>query len=309
MEFPTHFRDGRFFNPGARNALGLADVIKWKLTSRAESSPRFEPVEPSVPPATVDPSSLLVTMVNHATVLLQQSGSNILTDPIWSERCSPVSFAGPRRRRPPGVEFDKLPAIDTVLVSHNHYDHLDLPTLRRLAARGGCTFVAPLGVARFLESKGIGPARELDWGGSLDVPGATVHAVPAFHFSSRGPFDRNRTLWCGYMIESAFGKTYFAADTGFGPHFGWIRERFGAPRVALLPIGAYAPRWFMGPIHMSPEDAVEAHRILGAGTSIAIHHGTFQLADDAIDTPPERLRACAPADSFLILNNGQSALF
>ena len=314
MPFPAHFRDGRFFNPGAPGARGLASVLKWKLTTRAESSPKCIPVEPSVPPASIDSPSLLVTLVNHSTVLLQQPGSNILTDPIWSARCSPFSFAGPRRHRLPGVEFDRLPPIHTVLLSHNHYDHLDLPTLRRLAARDSSTFVAPLGVARFLKSQGIGPAHELDWGDSLGVPGATVHAVPAYHFSGRGLFDRNRTLWCGYMIESDFGTVYFAADTGFGPHFAWIRERFGAPRVALLPIGAYAPRWFMKPVHMNPEDAVEAHRILGAATSIAIHHGTFQLADDAIDTPRRRLLACAAGDSFLIdsfiiLNNGQSARF
>jgi len=248
-------------------------------------------------------------MVNHATVLIQQAGSNILTDPIWSERCGPVSWIGPRRHRAPGVEFDHLPPIDTVLLSHNHYDHLDVPTLRRLSARGGMTFVAPLGVARSLASRGIGPVRELDWGDSLGAPGATIHSVPAFHFSARGLLDRNRSLWCGYMIESNFGLIYFAADTAFGPHFGWIRERFGATRVALLPIGAYEPRWFMSPIHMNPEEAVEAHHILGASSSIAIHHGTFQLADEAIDTPRGQLLACAPRSSFLVLDNGQSARF
>ncbi len=309
MLFPPHFRDGHFYNPGAPGARGFGSVLKWKLSTRPESSPNLVPISPSVPPATVDSPSLLATLVNHSTVLLQQQGSHILTDPIWSRRCGPLPFLGLRRHRMPGVEFHHLPAIHTVLLSHNHYDHLDLPTLRRLAARGVAQFVAPLGVARFLESRGIGPARELDWGDSLAVPGATIHAVPAFHFSARGLFDRNRTSWCGYIVESAFGTVYFAGDTGFGPHFGWIRERFGPPRIALLPIGAYEPRWFMAPIHMSPDEAVEAHRILGAATSIAIHHGTFQLADDAIDTPRRRLRACAPADSFLILDNGESAGF
>jgi L-ascorbate metabolism protein UlaG (beta-lactamase superfamily) len=309
LPFPVHFRDGRFFNPDSPSARGFASVLKWMLTSRAESSPKNVPIAPSIPPASVDSPSLLVTLVNHSTVLLQQPGSNILTDPVWSARCGPFGLAGPRRHRLPGVEFDRLPPIHAVLLSHNHYDHLDLTTLRRLAARGGSQFVVPLGVARLLESQGVGPVRELDWGDSLDVPGATVHAVPALHFSARGLFDRNRTLWCGYLVESAFGKIYFAADTGFGPHFAWIRERFGAPRVALLPIGAYEPRWFMSPIHMNPEDAVEAHRILGASTSIAIHHGTFQLSDEAIDTPRRRLLACAPADSFLTLDNGQFARF
>jgi L-ascorbate metabolism protein UlaG (beta-lactamase superfamily) len=307
LTFPPHHDGRRFFNPGGAAPRGLASVLKWKSTSRRESSPKTVRVEPSVPPASVDSPMLLATLINHSTVLMQQPGSNILTDPIWSGRCSPLPFLGPRRHRQPGVEFERLPHIDTVLLSHNHYDHLDLPTLRRLAARGGARFAVPLGVGGFLESRGIGPTHELDWGDSLAVPGATIHAVPAFHFSGRGLFDRDKTLWCSYIIESRFGVVYFAADTGFGPHFAWVRERFGAPRLALLPIGAYEPRWFMSPVHMNPDEAVEAHRILGAAVSIAIHHGTFQLADEAIDTPRRRLLACAPADSFLILDNGQSA--
>jgi L-ascorbate metabolism protein UlaG (beta-lactamase superfamily) len=308
VPYPPHFDGRRFFNPGAQDARGFADVLKWKLTTRPQKSPKSIPVEPSVPPTSVDSPSMLVTLVNHSTVLLQQPGLHILTDPIWSGHCGPFGRLGPPRHRAPGVEFDKLPRIDVVLISHNHYDHLDLPTLRRVAARGGAQFLAPLGVGRFLEANGIGPARELDWGDSGEIAGVKFHCVPAFHFSARSLFDRNATLWCGYMIESAIGHVYFAADTGFGAHFGWIRERFGPPRLALLPIGAYEPRWFMGPIHMNPEDAVEAHRILGARTSIAIHHGTFQLADESLDEPARRLRTCAPADSFLILNNGQSTL-
>ena len=283
--------------------------MKWKLTSRAEYSHSLLAVTPSVPQPAVDAPSLLITLVNHSTLLVQQSGSNILTDPIWSARCGPASFLGPRRHRMPGVEFDHLPPIHTVLLSHDHYDHLDLPTLRRLAARGGSEFVVPRGVAAFLAARGIGSAHELDWGESISLRGAEIHAVPAFHFSGRGLFDRNRTLWCGYIVKCDAGTLYFAGDTAFGPHFGWIRERFGAPRVALLPIGAYEPRWFMSAIHMNPEEALAAHRMLGSKTSIAIHHGTFQLADDAVDTPRRRLLAAAPPDSFLILDNGQAARF
>ncbi len=244
-------------------------------------------------------------MVNHSTVLLQQSGCNILTDPIWSERASPLTWAGPRRRRMPGVRWEDLPRIDIVLLSHNHYDHLDLATLRRLAKRGQSDFIVPLGVARLLRSQGIGPVYELDWGESQALDGVTVHGLPAMHFSARGLFDRNRTLWCGYMMEAAGRKVYFAGDTAFGEHFARIREVFGAPGLALLPIGAYEPRWFMSPVHMNPEDAVKAHGILGARTSIAIHHGTFQLADEAVDTPKKRLREYATDDSFLVLENGQ----
>ena len=305
--FPRHFDGKRFFNPDAPQARGFLDALRWKLTSRPEPSARFvSDVEPSKPPSCVEGNELRVTLINHSTLLLQQSGSHILTDPIWSERASPFTWSGPRRRREPGVRWEDLPRIDTVLLSHNHYDHLDLATLRRLADRGQSQFIVPAGVARLLRSHSISPVDELDWGESLPLGRATIHSVPALHFSARGIFDRNRTLWCGYVIETADRMVYFAGDTGFGGHFAQIRERFGAPRVALLPIGAYEPRWFMAPVHMSPEDAVRAHHILGAGTSIAIHHGTFQLADDGLDTPKKRLSECGPGDSFLVLDNGRS---
>lgn len=307
MAYPPHYDGRRFYNPGAPQAEGFGRVLKWMLSHQRAPSPEHVAITPSIPPAAVDGPSLLVTMVNHSTVLLQQPGGNILTDPVWSERVSPLPFLGPRRHRLPGVELERLPAIHTVLLSHNHYDHLDLPTLRRLSARGGSRFLAPLGVGPFLESSGIGPVHQLDWGESAAVSGAVIHATPAFHFSGRG-LRRNRTLWCGYVIESSLGNIYFAGDTAFGPHFGWIRERFGAPRVALLPIGAYAPRWMMESVHMNPEQAAEAHRILGAATSIAMHHGTFQLGDEPLEEPARRLRACAPADSFLTLDNGQFVL-
>ncbi|MGA2588871.1 MAG: MBL fold metallo-hydrolase [Bryobacteraceae bacterium] len=304
--FPKHFDGKRFYNPDAPQAPGLLDVPRWKLTSRPEPSPSFiSDVEQSIPPRRVEGSVLRTTLVNHSTVLLQQRGFNILTDPIWSERAGPLSWIGPRRRRKQGVSWEDLPPIDTVLISHNHYDHLDLPTLRRLAARGGSTFIVPRRGSRLLRSQNIGPAHELDWGESLSLPGFTIHCVPALHFSRRGIYDRNTTLWCGYVIECPERLVYFAGDTAFGPHFAQIREKFGSPRLALLPIGAYLPRWFMSPVHMSPDEAVRAHEILAARTSIAIHHGTFQLADEGLDTPRQQLIACAPHDSFMVLNNGQ----
>jgi len=306
QQFPRHFDGKRFFNPDAPQARGFLDALQWKLTSRPEPSSRFvSDVEPSKPPGSVEGNGLRVTLINHSTVLLQQSGINILTDPIWSERASPFTSIGPRRRRPPGVRWEDLPRIHIALLSHNHYDHLDLFTLRRLTDRGECQFVVPARVARLLRSWGIGPVHELDWGESLSLAPITIHSVPAMHFSARSLFDRNRTLWCGYAIEAADRVVYFAGDTGFGDHFARIRERFGAPRLALLPIGAYEPRWFMSPVHMTPDEAIRAHQILGAETSIAIHHGTFQLGDEGIDTPKRRLAACAPGDSFLVLNNGQ----
>ena len=305
--FDPHFDGKRFFNPNAPQARGYFDVLRWKLTSRPEPCARFvSDVKPSKPPAVVEGDELRVTLVNHSTVLLQQCGVNILTDPVWSERASPFASIGPRRRREPGVRWEDVPGIDIVLLSHNHYDHLDLATLRRLAERGQSRFVVPMGVARLLRSYAMGPVHELDWGDSLPLGETLIHCVPALHFSGRGFFDRNRTLWCGYVLEAAGRMVYFAGDTTFGDHFAQIRQRFGAPRLALLPIGAYQPRWFMAPVHMDPKDAVRAHKMLGAGTSIAIHHGTFQLADDAIDTPRKLLRECDPGDSFVVLDNGQS---
>ncbi len=247
------------------------------------------------------------TLVNHSTVLLQQGSINILTDPMWSKRASPLSWVGPRRRRNPGILLNDLPRLDAVLLSHNHYDHLDLPTLRRLSERRDTQFIVPSGVARLLRSQKIGPVQELDWGGTASLPGFTIHSVPALHFAGRGIFDRNRTLWCGYVIEYKERLIYFAGDTAFGPHFAQIREKFGAPHLALLPIGAYEPRWFMSAVHMGPEEAVKAHQILDAKASIAIHHGTFQLADEALDTPKRRLAACVGRESFLVLENGQHA--
>ena len=305
--FSRHFDGKRFFNPDSAQVRGFFDVVRWKLTSRPESSARFvSDVEPSRPPSDVKGNELRVTLINHSTLLLQQDGTNILTDPIWSEWASPFSWIGPRRHRKPGVRWEDLPCIDIVLLSHNHYDHLDLAALRRLADRGQSQFIVPAGVARLLRSRKTGPVHELDWGESLSVARTTLHSVPALHFSGRGLFDRNQTLWCGYVIEAADRIVYFAGDTGFGDHFERIRARFGAPRLALLPIGAYEPRWFMSPVHMAPDEALRAHKILAAKTSIAIHHGTFQLGDEGIDTPKKRLRECVPGDSFLVLDNGQS---
>jgi L-ascorbate metabolism protein UlaG (beta-lactamase superfamily) len=304
--FPPHFDGKRFFNPNAPQARGLLDVLRWKFTSRPEPSPRFvADVKPSMPPSRVEGREIHVTFINHSTVLLQQSGLHILTDPIWSERASPLASIGPRRRRAPGVLWDDLPRIDIVLLSHNHYDHLDLPTLRRLRDSGQSQFIVPTGVAALLRSESIGPVHELDWGESLATSGIAIHSVPALHFSGRSLFDTNRTLWCGFIIETFQGPVYFAGDTAFGNHFAQIRERFGSPRLAFLPIGAYQPRWFMAPVHMAPEDAIRAHEILASKTSIAIHHGAFQLADEGIDTPKRAVLSRA-VDSFLVLDNGQS---
>jgi L-ascorbate metabolism protein UlaG (beta-lactamase superfamily) len=306
--FPKHFDGKRFYNPNSPQAPGVLAGLRWKLTTRREASPDFvHDVMQSIPPQSVDGDELRVTLVNHSTVLLQWRASHILTDPIWSERASPFSWIGPRRKRSPGVRLEDLPRIDVVLLSHNHPDHIDLPTLRWLAKRGDSSSIVPIGVSRLMDSEKIGPAYELDWGESKELASTTIHAVPALHFSSRSLLDRNRTLWCGYITNSGTGPVYFAGDTAFGDHFRQIREQFGAPRLSLLPIGAFKPRWFMSTIHMGPDEAVRAHEILGSRTSIAIHDGTFQLADDGLDTAKRQLLAASKPDSFLILENGQSA--
>jgi L-ascorbate metabolism protein UlaG (beta-lactamase superfamily) len=201
-----------------------------------------------------------------------------------------VVFAGPKRVRPPGIRFEDLPHIDAVIVSHDHYDHMDLPTLKRLQKEHHPRFVVPLGNAAILESAGILGAVELDWWQSDAVaPGVKVTATPSQHFSNRGAFDQGNALWASYVIEGKSGRVYFAGDTGYGPHFKEIARRLGAPRLALLPIGAFRPRWFMGPVHMAPEEAVKAAKDLGAALSLGIHFGTFRLADDGEDEPAAQL--------------------
>jgi L-ascorbate metabolism protein UlaG (beta-lactamase superfamily) len=310
-----HFDGARFHNPVAIPHAGFGDLLRWQLNRQRGPWTGHPDAPPGPPPPTrVGRGALRVTFVNHATVLIQMDGLNVLTDPIWSERASPVRFAGPRRRRPPGIRFEDLPPIDLVIVSHNHYDHMDAPTLRRLAAAHRPRIAAGLGNGALLAREGIAGAVELDWWQGIPVSAAggaemRLTAVPAQHFSQRGLGDRDRTLWTGYVLSGPAGAVYFAGDTGFGPHFRQVRERFGAVRLALLPIGAYRPEWFMSGVHVSPDGALEAHRVLGAGTSAAIHFGTFELADDGEAEPPARLAALLagldPRPRFWVLGFGE----
>lgn len=293
-----HFNGKNFFNLHNRGPRGLRDVLRWQWTKQQGlwHAFRHHPAG-EAPPERVDNGGLRTTFVNHASVLIQMDGLNILTDPIWSNRCSAVSWIGPHRARPPGIQFGDLPPIDVILLSHNHYDHLDVPTLRRLHKQHEPKIFAPLGNTAFLDEQKIGRGEDMDWWDSVDLNSdVRLTCVPAEHWSGRGTADRAATLWGGYMIEGPSGRMLFAGDTGYGPHFGEIRKKFGAPRLALLPIGAYLPRWFMKPVHMSPSDAVDAHEELGATMSMAIHFGTFKLADDAQDQPIEEL-ARVVADS------------
>ena len=308
----VHFRNGRFFNPGVTEH-GFRQLYQWIKNRKPGPWPEWIPSTPgAAPPAEVTGSDLRITFVNHSTVLLQTAARNILTDPIWSRRASPVQFAGPLRHREPGLRFEDLPPIHAILISHNHYDHFDTATLRRLWHRDHPVVFCPLGVAPALRAIGFREIVENDWGQSQTWEPFRVHCVPAQHFASRTPFDRNRTLWCGWVLEHEAGNLYFAGDTGFGSFFSAIGEQFAPIRLALLPIGAYEPEWFMGPVHMTPEQAVEVRRILDAATAVGIHYGTFSLADDGYADPPERLRRAldghTDADRFWVLPEGEGRL-
>ena len=274
----------------------------------------FARVAPSFRTPRADTNQLLITWIGHSSLLIQIGGTNVLVDPMWSERASPVRFAGPRRWVAPGIAFDDLPPIDLVLQSHNHYDHLDDATVRRLArAHPDATWVFPLALGAFATKRGVrGAVIELDWWQERAIGSLRVAATPAMHFSSRSLGDRGDTLWCGYTIGDAGGRrVYFAGDTGFHPEFEAIGTRYGPFDVALLPIGAYEPRWFMRYLHMNPEEAVDAFRLLRARAMIPIHWGTFKLTDEAMDEPPRRARdawraAGLPHDGYRQLRHGET---
>ena len=252
-----------------------------------------------------------VTFIGHATFLIQTAAGNVLTDPMYSTRAGPFNLLGPRRVRRPAVAFDQLPPISTVLLSHNHYDHCDLPTLRRLARRFDPLVVTPLGNAPLVRSAGIRRVEELDWWQQASATPMRVALTPAQHFSARTPFDRNRALRGGFMLGVDGLRVYFAGDTAYAPFFRDIRERLGPIHLALLPIGAYEPRWFMQSVHMNPAEAVQAHLDLDAATSVAMHFGTFQLTTEGIDDPPRALdEACqarhVPRSRFRTLDFGES---
>lgn len=237
-----------------------------------------------------------VTWVGHATLLVQMDGLSFLTDPIWSNTASPMAFAGPSRLVPPGISLEDLPPIDFVLVSHNHYDHLDLATLEQLAARSHTTrFLVPLENAETLRARGIPRVEELDWGESVQHGRVTVHCLPAQHWSQRGLFDRNRSLWASWAVVGPTRRFYFGGDTGYFEGFRAIGSTLGPFDLAALPIGAYEPRAMMREAHLNPEEAVQAGLDVRARKAVAIHFGTFDLADEALDEPPRRFRAAGSA--------------
>lgn len=309
------FDGKRFSYPGEQILASPRSVLRWLLTRKPEKWPRSLPnPPPSAVVERVHDKQLKLTFINHATVLIQSGGMNILTDPVFSRYASPVSFAGPRRHRAPGLTIDQLPPIDVILLSHTHYDHLDSRSLKRLHRRDSPRVIAPLKVGHIVSRCGGGQTTELNWWESATLSDSiSATLVPARHWTSRRPGDQNMALWGGFVIALPGGSLYFAGDTGYGSgdHFRLARERLGPFRCALIPIGAYEPRWFMQPQHMNPEEAVMAFADLRTAYALAIHHGTFQLTDEAHDAPVEALSAAlachsiAP-DRFRALDNGQA---
>ena len=308
---------------------GVGSVLRWAV-QRRRTPPAPDSPASSFPGATAAfrapralQGELTVTWVGHATTLLQLGPLNVLTDPMWSDRASPISFAGPRRKVPPGVRFEDLPSIDLVLLSHDHYDHLDTPTVRRLLKHSpDVRWAVPVGVGRQLRKLGVTAVGEHGWWDrevASDI-GVTVACTPARHFSGRTPWGRNRSLWSGWVVQAHGRRVYFAGDTAWHPDFGEIARRFGPFDVTLIPIGAYSPRWMMSPVHMDPPEALQAYQSIAdvhassgwpPPVMVPIHWGTFRLSDEPLDEPPRRLTdlwhdAALPDDVLWLLRHGET---
>ena len=284
----SHFDGRRFFNPSGPRLQPLTAVPKMLLERRTRWPSRVE-TPARIVHARESSAAAVVTFIGHSTFLIQTNAGNILTDPMYSEHAGPWSLLGPRRVRLPAVPFEALPPIAIVLVSHNHYDHLDRPTLSMLAEKFDPIAITPLRNARLLRSTGLRRVEELDWWDRSGTSPLPITLTPAHHFSARGLFDRNRALWGGFVIETNGRKIYFAGDSAYTPAFVEVRQRFAPIDLALLPIGAYEPRWFMKSVHMNPAEAVRAHRDLQPRVSIGMHFGTFQLTTEGIDDPVRAL--------------------
>jgi L-ascorbate metabolism protein UlaG (beta-lactamase superfamily) len=310
----SHFDGMRFFEPEWQSQRGPLDFFRWQVTRDQAEWPAEAPSPFSdKPPRRVDGRNLRVSFVGHASFLLQTGGMNILLDPVWSDRASPVSFAGPRRVNAPGVAFDQLPPIDAVLVSHAHYDHLDMPTLSALATPHRPRLITPLGNDSIIRASDNSIAAEAhDWGSKIWLsPNISVTLAPMRHWSARGITDRDKALWSAFIIDTPGGRVYHVADSGYGDgrHFRAAREH-GPIKLAILPIGAYEPRWFMHENHMNPAEAVKAFQDCGAEFALAHHFGTFRMADEGFNDPPEALDAALkaagiPAERFRRLQPGQ----
>lgn len=304
-----HFDGRRFINPTGPAGPPLSAVARMLLEPRTPWPSRID--QPPRRPPALDGAAAVVTFIGHATFLIQTAAATILTDPMYSQRAGPLKVLGPRRVRQPAVPFDDLPAVSVVLLSHNHYDHCDLPTLGMLARYFDPVVITPLGNGPLVRSSGIRRVEELDWWQEAKTSTVPVTLTPAQHFSARSPFDRNRALWGGFMIVVDGARMFFTGDSAYAPLFHDVGQRFDPIDLALLPIGAYEPRWFMQSVHMNPAEAVQAHLDLGASQSVGMHFGTFQLTTEGIDEPLRALdEACRvrhiPRSRFRALPFGES---
>jgi L-ascorbate metabolism protein UlaG (beta-lactamase superfamily) len=312
-----HFDGERFFDPHGAPPKQLREVLRWQFGGermRAKWPDWVENTFSDTPPPRVEGGKVRLCFIGHASWLIQTAGVNILVDPVWSMRVSPVRWAGPKRHNDPGVAFAALPRIDTVLVSHGHYDHLDIATLSRLAKTFAPRVITPHGNDLTMRAANAAiKAEGYDWHDRVELRGGVaVTLVPTHHWSARSLFDRNRALWASFVLETPAGKIYIVGDSGYGggQHFRRVADAHAPLRLALLPIGAYEPRWFMRDQHMNPEDAVKALADCGAEQALAHHHGTFQLTDEAIDAPALALAealdaANIPRERFAVLKPGQ----
>ncbi len=311
-----HFDGVRFFVPGvAEPPRGLLDVLRWRLAGgRVVWQPDLDHVAPDVPPPRVAGTALRVSYIGHASTLVQTAGLNLLIDPVFADRASPFATVGPRRANPPGLALEALPQLDAILVTHNHYDHLDLATLSRLARSNPCRVVTPLGNDTIMRRHDPAiRAEAFDWGDTVTLaPDVSVTLTPANHWSARRLGDRRMALWASFVVDAPGGAIYAIGDTGFndGALFRDLRLRHPAIRLALLPIGAYEPRWFMRGQHVDPEESVRIFLDCGAAYAMAHHWGTFQLTDEARDEPPRRLavareRAGIAAERFVVRRPGE----
>jgi len=315
---PHHTEDG-FRNIYTDGRPSFLDFLKWRWNRLWKKIPGAE--EYNFPLAHNDPAFLrsnhgktTLTWIGHATVLLQLEGRNILTDPHFSTRASPVQWIGPKRVVPPGLALEDLPPIDIVIISHDHYDSLDRQSIVKLHERPGgqgTAFFVPLGFKRWFKGLGIEKVVELDWWDHHEKGGLNIGAVPVHHWSQRDLFSRNKTLWAGWVVQSSNFRFFFCGDSGYTPIFKEIGQRLGPFDLSAIPIGAYEPRWFMRYHHLSPEEAVQVHLDIGSERSVAIHWGTFMLTDEPLDEPPKRLERAIgekglSGEAFLVLKHGET---
>ena len=309
-----HTKNG-FINNYPIEQHGFGSVLQWQLKTIGNNQKKI-----GVDVVKNDPnwirnntSEPVITWINHSTFLLQIDGVNILTDPIFSERCSPVQWAGPKRFTKPGLALDSLPKIDFVIISHDHYDHLDVGTIEQIQAKqkdNPPTWYVPLKVKQRFLDWGVTNVKELDWWEKENQSGFEIHCVPAQHFSGRSLTDRNSTLWAGWVLVKNDFRFFFAGDTGYSPDFKEIGKRLGPFDLSCIPIGAYNPRWCMKGVHVDPYEAIEIHKDVQSKLSIGMHWGTFALADEDMDEPPRSLtdglqKTGLKSDEFIVLKNGQ----